>query len=125
MEALLAQGTTQVVEVVPLFAALLSLPTEDRYPPLALSPERQKTRTIAALVEQVAGLSYQQPVLCLVEDVHWCDPTTLEVLEQLVHRVPERRVLVVITARPEFAAPWTASHLTALTLTRLGCASAL
>jgi predicted ATPase/class 3 adenylate cyclase len=120
LEGLLAQGTERVAGVAPLFAALLSIATGDRYPPLSLSPERQKAQTIAALVDQVAGLSRRQPVLCLVEDAQWCDPTTLEVLDQLVHRVPELRVLVLITYRPEFTAPWTASHITALTLPRLG-----
>jgi predicted ATPase len=120
VEAWLGQAGARVTEVAPLLAALLSLPTGDRYPPLALSPQRQKTLTIAALVERVVGLSRRQSVLCLVEDAHWCDPTTLEVLEQLVQRVPELRVLVIITSRPEFAVPWTASHTTALTLTRLG-----
>jgi TOMM system kinase/cyclase fusion protein len=119
LEALLAQGTTQMATVAPLVAALWSLTTGDRYPPLALSPERQKAHTIAALVDHAAGLSRHSPVLCLVEDAHWCDPTTLEVLDQLVHRVPELPVLVLITARPEFAAPWTASHMTTLPLTRL------
>jgi predicted ATPase/class 3 adenylate cyclase len=120
LETLLAQGTARVAEVAPLFAALLSVPTDDRYPPLSLSPERQKAQTIVAFVEQLVGLSRHQPVLFLLEDAHWCDPTTLEVLDQLVHRTPELRVLVLITARPEFTAPWTASHLTTLTLTRLG-----
>jgi predicted ATPase len=120
LEALLAQGTTRVAEVAPLLAAFWSLPTGDRYPPRALSAERHKAQTIAALVDQVAGLSCQAPVLCLVEDAHWCDPTTLEVLDQLVHRVLELPVLVLITARPEFTTPWTASHVTTLTLTRLG-----
>jgi predicted ATPase len=119
LEVLLTQGIARVAEVAPLFAALLSLPTGDRYPPLTLSPQRQKAQTIAALVDQVAGLSLRQPVLCLVEDAHWCDPTTLEVLEQLVHRVPALQVLVIITSRPEFTVPWMASHTTALTLTRL------
>jgi TOMM system kinase/cyclase fusion protein len=120
LEALLVQGTARVAEVAPLVAALLSIPTGDRYRPFTLSPERQKAQTIAALVDQVAGLSRRQPMLCLVEDAHWCDPTTLEVLDQLVHRTPELRVLVIITSRPDFTAPWTASHVTALTLTRLG-----
>ena len=119
LEALLAQSTLRVAEVSPLLAALLSLPTGDRYPPLTLSPQRQKAQTIAALIDLVAGLSRRQPVLCLVEDAHWCDPTTLEVLERLVHRVPELRALVLLTSRPEFTVPWTAAHTTALTLTRL------
>ena len=120
LESLLAQGTTRVVGVAPLVAALLSIPTGDRYPSLALSPQRQKAQTIAALVDHITGRSRRQPVLCLVEDAHWCDPTTLEVLERLVHRAPELRVLVLITSRPEFSVPWTAAHTTALTLTRLG-----
>jgi class 3 adenylate cyclase/tetratricopeptide (TPR) repeat protein len=119
LEALLGQGTARVAEVASLVAALVSIPTGDRYPPLALTPPRQKALTIAALVDHVAGLSHSQPVLCLVEDAHWCDPTTLQVFEQLVHRVPELPVLVLLTSRPEFAAPWTASHATVLTLTRL------
>jgi class 3 adenylate cyclase/predicted ATPase len=120
LEALLAQATPRVGEVAPLVAALLALPADDRYPPLALSPARQKAQTIAALIDHITGLSRRQPVLCLVEDAHWCDPTTLEVLEQLVHRLPELRVLVIIASRPEFAVPWTAAHTTTLTLTRLG-----
>jgi class 3 adenylate cyclase/predicted ATPase len=119
LETLLAQATARVADVAPLFAALLSIPTGDRYPPLSLSPQHQKAQTIAALVDQWAGLSCRQPVLSLVEDAHWCDPTTLEVLDQIVSRVPELRVLVIMTSRPEFEAPWTASHITTLTLTRL------
>jgi class 3 adenylate cyclase/tetratricopeptide (TPR) repeat protein len=120
LEALLAQATAQVPEVAPLFAALLSIPTGDLYPPLPLSPQRQKTKTIEALVDQLCGLARHRPVLFLWEDAHWSDPTSLEVLDQVVHRVPDQRVLVVITYRPEFVAPWTAApHVTALTLTRL------
>jgi class 3 adenylate cyclase/tetratricopeptide (TPR) repeat protein len=119
LEALLTQAGTRGADVAPLLAALLSLPAGDRYPPLPLSPQRQKALTIAAFVDHIVGLSRRQPVLCLVEDAHWCDPTSLEVLERLVHQVPELRVLVVITSRPEFTVPWMASHTTALTLTRL------
>jgi class 3 adenylate cyclase/predicted ATPase len=120
LEGLLAQATAQVTEVAPLFAALLSIPTGDRYPPLPLTPQRHKAKTIAALVDQVCGLARHQPVVCLWEDAHWSDPTSLEVLDQVVHRVPDQRVLVVITYRPEFTPPWTAAaHVTAVTLTRL------
>jgi len=120
LEALLAQATERVPEVAPLIAALLSIPTGDRYPPLDLSPQRQKAQTIAALVDQVSGLARRQPVLLLFEDAHWSDPTSLDVLDRMVHRVQDTRVLVVITSRPEFEAPWKAlSHVTALTLTRL------
>ncbi len=65
---------------MPLLAALLGVPTGERYPALALTPEVQKRRTLQALVDQLAGLAAQQPVLALYEDVHWIDPSTLELL---------------------------------------------
>src|SRR5262245_39783520 len=120
LEALLASGPAPVPEVAPLLAALLALPTGDRYPPLTLSPQRQKARTIEALVDQFVGRSRQQPVVCLFEDAHWSDPSSLELLDLLVDRVPAFRVLVVITARPEFASRWGGyAHVTTQTLTRL------
>jgi class 3 adenylate cyclase/predicted ATPase len=121
LEDLLAQATERMTDVAPLVAALLSIPTGDHYPPLALTPQRQKEKTIEALADQLSGLARRQPVLLLFEDAHWSDPTSLDVLDRIVHRVQEARVLAVITYRPEFEAPWKAmSHVTALTLTRLG-----
>jgi hypothetical protein len=120
LEHILAQATERVAEVVPLIAALLSIPLGDRYPPLDLTPQRQKEQTLEALVDQLLGLARRQPVLLLFEDAHWSDPTSLDVLDRIVHRVHEARVLAVITYRPEFEAPWKAiSHITTLTLTRL------
>jgi class 3 adenylate cyclase len=120
LEALLAQARVPVGDVAPLFAALLSIPSSDRYPPLTLSPQRQKDKTIEALIDQVRGLSQQQPVLFLFEDVHWIDPTSLEVLDRLVDRVQDVRVLLVITYRPEFASPWGGcTYVTSHTLNRL------
>jgi predicted ATPase/class 3 adenylate cyclase len=120
LEHLLAQATERVPDVAPLVAALLSIPTGDCYPPLDLSPQRQKEKTIEALADQLSGLARHQPVLLLFEDAHWSDPTSLDVLDRIVHRVQDARVLAVITYRPEFEAPWKAlSHVTALTLTRL------
>jgi predicted ATPase len=120
LEALLASGPVPVPEVAPLLAALLALPTGDRYPPLTLSPQRQKARTLEALVDQFVGRSRQQPIVCLCEDAHWSDPSSLELLDLLVDRVPALRVLVVITYRPEFASRWGGyAHVTTQTLTRL------
>jgi class 3 adenylate cyclase/predicted ATPase len=120
LEDLLVQATERVPDVAPLVAALLSIPTGDRYPPLDLSPQRQKEKTIEALANQLSDLARRQPVLLIFEDAHWSDPTSLDVLDRMVHRVPEARVLAVITYRPEFEAPWKAmSHVTALTFTRL------
>jgi predicted ATPase len=105
---------------MPLFAALLSIPTGDRYAPLGLSPQRQKTKTIEVLTDQLVGLAQKQPVLFLFEDAHWSDPTTLETLDYLIHHVADVRALVVITYRPEFISPWGgAAHVTTHTLNRL------
>ena len=120
LEHLLAQGTDRVGEVVPLIAALLSIATEGRYPPLNAAPQRQMERTIDALVEQVTGLARARPVLCLFEDLHWADPTTLELLDQLVVRLTSERVLLLLTFRPEFSPPWRGQpHATLIALNRL------
>jgi len=76
LEALLAQATNDLDEAIPPLAALLSLPTGERYPPLDLTPQKQKERTLRALVEQVEALAARQPVLMLFEDAHWSDPTS-------------------------------------------------
>jgi class 3 adenylate cyclase/tetratricopeptide (TPR) repeat protein len=120
LEAVLAQATDDLGEAVPLLAALLSLPTGERYPPLNLSPEKQKERTLRALVAQVEGLAARQPVLMLFEDAHWSDPTSLELLELMIDRAPSLPLLLIITFRPEFTPSWGGSpHVTSLTLDRL------
>ena len=120
LEAVLAGGTDDLSDVVPLMAALLSVPTGDRYPPLNLTPQKRKEKTLHAQLAQVEGLAKRNPVLMLWEDVQWSDPTTLESLDLLVDRVPALRVLVIITFRPEFAPPWIGRpHLTLLSLSRL------
>jgi class 3 adenylate cyclase/predicted ATPase len=121
LEALLAQTSVDIHAVAPLFAALLSMPTADRYPPLDITPQRQKERTLEALADQLIGLAARQPVLLILEDAHWIDPTTTEFLAQVVDRVQDAPVLVVVTFRPEFKPPWVGhGHVTALALNRLG-----
>jgi hypothetical protein len=78
LEAMLAQVTNDLAKTAPLLAALLSLPTGERYSPLDLTPQKQKEKTLQALVAQVAGLAARQPVLMVFEDAHWSDPTSLE-----------------------------------------------
>jgi class 3 adenylate cyclase/predicted ATPase len=120
LEALLARGTQRLDEVVPLIAALLGVPTVERYPALTLTPDVQKRRTLQALVDQVAGLAAEQPVLALFKDVHWIDPSTLELLGMVVKRIRQLPVLVLITFRPEFQPSFTGqAHVTALTVSRL------
>jgi class 3 adenylate cyclase len=121
LAALLARGTDRLDEIVPLIAALLGLPTEDRYPPLDLTPQCQKQRTLEVLVDQLEGLAAAQPVLVTYEDVHWIDPTTQELLSLAIERIQHLPVLAIITFRPEFTPPWSRRpHVSALALTRLG-----
>jgi predicted ATPase/class 3 adenylate cyclase len=120
LEAVLALGTNDLSEAAPLLADLLSIPSGDRYPPLNLTPQKRKERTLDAQWAQVEGLSARQPVLIAFEDVHWSDPTTRESLDLLVDRVPALRVLVLITFRPEFKLRWISRpHVTLLSLSRL------
>src|ERR1700756_686734 len=87
LEAVLAQGTTDLSEAVQLVADLLSIPTGGRYPPLNLTPQKRKEKTLHAQLAQVEGLAAQQAVLMAWEDVHWSDPTTRESLDLLIDRV--------------------------------------
>ena len=84
LETVLAQGTNDVGEAVPLLAALLSIPTGNRYPPLNLSAQKRKEKTLLAQLAQLEGLARRQPVLMVFEDVHWSDPTTRESLDLLI-----------------------------------------
>ena len=121
LEALLAQGAEQLDEAAPLIGALMGVPTDERYPALNLSPQRQKQRTFEVLIEQLAGLARERPVLQLYEDLHWADPSTLELLDMVVERARALPVLIVITHRPHFSPPWSGqAHVTALPLNRLG-----
>jgi class 3 adenylate cyclase len=121
LEAVLARSSDRLDEALPLLAALLGVPTDERYPALSLTPEVQKRRTLQALLDQLAALAAQQPVLALYEDVHWIDPSTLELLGMVIERVRQLPVLVLITFRPEFQPPWTGhAHVTMLAMGRLG-----
>jgi predicted ATPase len=89
LETVLALGTNDLHEAVPLLADLLSIPIGDRYPPLNLTPQKRKERALHAQVAQVEGLSARQPVLMAFEGVHWSDPTTRESLDLLIDGVSE------------------------------------
>jgi predicted ATPase len=83
-----------------LLADLLSIPTGERYPPLNLTPQKRKEKTLHAQSVQVEGLASRQPVLMVFEDIHWRDPTTRESLDLLVDRVASLQVLVILTGSP-------------------------
>jgi class 3 adenylate cyclase/predicted ATPase len=121
LETLLARGTEKLDEAVPLLGALLGISTDERYPALELTPQRQKQLTLEALLDQLEGLATEQPVLVVYEDVHWIDPTTQELLGLAIERISCLPVLLLITFRPEFTPPWSGQpHVSSLALTRLG-----
>jgi class 3 adenylate cyclase/tetratricopeptide (TPR) repeat protein len=120
LEAMLALGTQQVDKATPLIAALLSIATGERYPPLSLSPVQQRRQTFAALLDQLEGLARQQPLLIVCEDMHWADATTLELYDLAVDRIRGLPILVVMTFRPEFEPPWAGlANVSLLRLDRL------
>ena len=117
LEATVAETSAEPDRVTPIFAELLSIPTGDRYSPLDLSPQQQKDATVGALADHLIGLARDKTVLILIEDTHWMDPTSREVLDLLVDRVQNRSILIVTTCRSEFDHRWSAhSHITTLTL---------
>jgi class 3 adenylate cyclase/predicted ATPase len=105
LEAMLLPGGTSAEDLA-LIADLLSVPTEGRYPKLEYSPQRKKEKTFEALNRWLAGLARTNCVLLLFEDAQWADASTLELLEQTIDRLAELPVLLVISFRPEFSAPW-------------------
>jgi predicted ATPase len=107
LEGFLVQYGLPLAEVVPLFAALLSLPLATDYAPLTLSPEQQKQQTLQALLTILLRIATPQPGLFVMEDLHWVDPTTLELLSLLVDQGPTARILALFTFRPDFTPPWT------------------
>jgi predicted ATPase len=121
VEKLLALSTGAVAEVAPLIATLLAIPIEPKYPPLDVSPQQQMAQTLNVIVDQYIGLAARQPVLMIVEDVHWADPVSLDIIEMIIDRAQGAKIMVVITFRPEFVPNWRGhSHITSLALNRLG-----
>ncbi len=120
LDALLTQTATST-EDPKLFADMLLLPNDGRYRELNLSAKQRRDRTLEALTKQIEALARLNPVLMIFEDAHWADPTSLEALGLAVNRIANRRVLLIVTFRPEFDAPWIGQpHVTVLTLNRLG-----
>ncbi|HZC86508.1 MAG TPA: AAA family ATPase, partial [Steroidobacteraceae bacterium] len=120
LEAVLALAANDLGEAVPLLAGLLSIPIGVRYPALDLTTQKRKEKTLRALVAQVEGLAARQPVLLVVEDAHWVDPTSLEFFELIVERASSLPLLAIVTFRPEFVPPWVGRPQVALiSLSRL------
>jgi class 3 adenylate cyclase/predicted ATPase len=120
LEEVLAKYSFPLEEIVSLFAGLLSIPLPERYPVPTRTPQQQKQQTQDALVAWLLEKAERQPLLTVWEDLHWADPSTLEILGLLIDQVPTAPMLSVLTFRPEFVPSWPArSHMTPLTLNRL------
>jgi TOMM system kinase/cyclase fusion protein len=121
LEHLLSQYRLPLEESVPLFAPLLSLPLpDDKYPPLNLSPQRQRQKTLESIVAILLELAEREPVLFILEDLHWTDPSTLELMGLLLDQTPTASLLVLLTCRPHFQPAWHhRSYLTEMMLNRL------
>lgn len=118
--ALLGQSGADPDKIVPPLVNLLSLPANDRYRLPEQSPQKRREMTLAALLMQLSALATRQPVFIVFEDAHWADPTSLELLTLTLERITQLRVLLLITARPEFMPPWPGhAHVTTVSLTRL------
>jgi class 3 adenylate cyclase/predicted ATPase len=119
LDALLAQTSTSAHNAA-LFVEMLSLANDGRYPALELTPQQRRQETLDALVLHVAGLARQNPVLMILEDAHWIDPTSLELFGRIVDKLSTLRVLLMVTFRPEFEPPWIGRpYVTTLTINRL------
>jgi class 3 adenylate cyclase/tetratricopeptide (TPR) repeat protein len=124
LDALLAQSIAPPSDAA-LFAEMLSVPNDGRYPKVELTPQLRRQRMFEALIAQLETVASRHPALMIFEDIHWIDPTSLEVLNRTVDRIKTLPVLLIVTFRPEFNAPWTGqSRVTNLVLKRLEQAEA-
>jgi len=120
LEGWLVQYGFSLPEITPLFASLLSIPLSESYPSLNLTPEQIKHKTFQTLLTVLLKRATMQPLLFVMEDLHWADSSTLELLSLLIDQAPSTRMCVLLTFRPEFTPPWTMrSLITHFTLNRL------
>ena len=119
LEALVVGQYGRPREDVRFIAAMLSIPCEARYGAAPITPQKFKDESLRALVDTVEAIARQQPAVMLFEDAHWADPTTLEVMDLLIHRVQNIPLLVVVTHRPEFAVRWVDTASLSLSLAKL------
>ena len=119
LDALLSRSATSREDAA-LLAEMMSLPNDGRYPARELTPQQSRQKTLEALIGQIEAIARESPVLMIFEDAHWADPSSVEVFSRLVDKIDSLRVLLFVTFRPEFTAPWVGrSHVTTLTINRL------
>ena len=120
LEEALEEYGFSLPQTMPLFIGLLSLPVNDRYPALPMTPQRQKQKTFEAIIEWLTRIAERGSTRLVVEDLHWADPSTLELIELLIGSVSRVRFLMILVFRPEFVPPWPPRpHISQLSLGRL------
>ena len=124
VEALLARYRVEPAELMPLLAPLLSVPLDPRFEPVQASPPRQRELTLRAILSLLVEIAGHKPLVLLIEDLHWADPSTLELLSRLLETVPTAPMCVLLTARPELEVPWRHVPVTRVELGRLSAGSA-
>jgi class 3 adenylate cyclase/tetratricopeptide (TPR) repeat protein len=126
LEDMVRRSRLEPREIVPFIASLCAVQLEEPYEELETPPAERKERLIGALLALLEGLTKEAPALVLLEDAHWIDPSSLEMFNRLVDRMPELRAFLIITFRPEFVPPWLGEgHVHSLTLSRFGRRHAL
>ncbi len=120
LEAVIKRAGLKSYEAVPLIASLVDVSVPAKYPPSPLSPDQQRRRLLATLVELALGAARMQPTVMAIEDLHWADPSTLELIQLFVEQGERARLFLLFTARPEFHVQWPLrAHHTQITLNRL------
>jgi len=121
LEALLEPTAKNAPRDLALIAELLAVPTDGRYPVVEVSPQQKREMILTALLDQLDAVAARSPVLTVFEDIHWIDPTSLDLLDRTVARVANMPVLLIVTFRPELEPTWVGQpHVTMLPLSRLG-----
>jgi class 3 adenylate cyclase/tetratricopeptide (TPR) repeat protein len=120
LEALLKPTAKNVPQDLALIAELLGVPLDGRYPAADVSPQQKREMTLVALLDQFDGVAAQSPVLIVFEDIHWIDPTSLDLLDRIIARAEDRPVLLIVTFRAELQPTWVGQPcVTMLPLSRL------
>ncbi|MDH3660928.1 MAG: AAA family ATPase [Alphaproteobacteria bacterium] len=123
LEQMFSQGSEHPTEAAAVFAPLLGIPTGSRYPPPSseLTPQQQKAKVFEVLWQQLIGFTARHPVLMIIEDAHWIDPTSAEIFDMMVDRMQDLPIMLVVAFRPGFKPPWTnGDHVSSISLHRLG-----
>jgi class 3 adenylate cyclase/predicted ATPase len=126
LETMVARSGLAVGTTAPYLASLLSIPTSGRYAPIEIAPSEMKERIISTLMDLFFGVTKDAPVLAILEDAHWIDPTSLDLFGRVIEKAHGLRALLAVTFRPEFEAPWVGqAHVSTLTINRFGRRHAL